>query len=706
MAKFKNIVPCPPEDTSFFSNMQQDAESYSCQWDTKVYPDDDFESTLTVYEQVLATYNISIDNINGKPTKGTLPGMDINRMSAIDAIKLSLAESLLLGEWWEIVEDSVGGVHFQLVYDNGLPGKTIALNPRLCIPSTEKKNTVDMVAVTGYDPPPCRYAGDFRVAIPDNPGQVNPLSVPEEHFTVDFADMVAPSCHGYILQTECIKVYNDPLFNSIEFGSQIANPFYDVKAFETIKGWAVRVTGIPQQNGVAPNIEFHFNTTSTWHYRLPGPLNFVRVSDATVAEFACNDGGGDTQGGTVTFYQDNTISIPNPKSIDRYGDVWPVLKKPNVVTLMGYKIDSFVDFSAFPGGKIFVFVEPKAQFLRQTEGSDWTFELDGDNFRIKPYYQPKVDPDWWEYILAAVGGGSNAVQFEFTNYKRGWNTFGNDEAPGEDSDQQFTKPVKGIIQNGTKLGFLVTDYWIGFEVERPCVVVKTNDSTPARQHCDDLKLEYAPIVIKDAPPEFAYKYRKKEGGTEVVRVPVEEQARFLPDNDPTTCQNFEETPSAVMQDRMQGNVINITLPFCVGADACATVAETIFDYQTYDAVQVVSLTCGPEDEPELGAAVLGYETNLRIESINYSYSDGSSYTIEVTLGPIFSNIGSWNTTTWAPKVEQKTRPAKVVWAGGDGVNYRVDVQGLGVYNAINADTSVWSVGETVTATVYNLPVEA
>lgn len=704
MAQFKNIVPCPPEDTSFFSNMQQDASSYSCAWNTKTQPDDDFVSDLTVYEQVLAAYHISIDNVNGQPPLGKLPGMDINRMSAIDAINLSLAQNLLLGQWWELVEDSFGGVHFQLVYNNGLPGKTISLNPRLCIPSTEKKNTVDLVAVTGYDPPPCRFAKQFKDVVPKGEGvAVNPIELPDEMFTVDFAEMVAPSCHGYILQTECIKIYKDPLKDNIKFGGQEVNPFYELGPFETIKGWAIRITGMPERDGNAQNVEFKFNPTSTWHYRLPGTLNFTKIEDATIDEFACNDGGGETQGGAVTYYQAE-ISVPNKDIIDKYGDTWPEMVKPNLVTLMGYKIDSFVDFSAFPGGKIFVFVEPKAQFLRQSEGSDWTFSLEDDGFLIKPYYQPKVDPDWWDYILGTVAGPD--VQFEFTNYARGWNTFGNGEAPGEDSDQQFNKTVKGITQNGTKLGFLVTDYWIGFEVNRPCVSFATNDSTPARPWSDAFRAEYAPIIIKDSPPEFAYKYRNPEGGTEVVKVTAEKQGEYLPDNDPTTCQNFDLTPANIMQDRMQGNVINITLPFCVDADACAVVAETIFDYQTYEGVRTVSLTCGPEDEPELGAAVTGYDSNLRIESINYSYSDGSSYTIEVALGPIFSSVGSWNTTTWAPKVESATRKGKIVWAGGDGVNYRVDVQGLGTYNAINADTSVWAVGEIVDTTIYNLPVEA
>jgi hypothetical protein len=48
----------------------------------------------------------------------------------------------------------------------------------------------------------------------------------------------------------------------------------------------------------------------------------------------------------------------------------------------------------------------------------------------------------------------------------------------------------------------------------------------------------------------------------------------------------------------------------------------------------------------------------------------------------------------------------VVWTAGDGLNYRVNIQGLGEYNAINADRqNIWRVGEFVTVTIYNVPVE-
>jgi hypothetical protein len=45
------------------------------------------------------------------------------------------------------------------------------------------------------------------------------------------------------------------------------------------------------------------------------------------------------------------------------------------------------------------------------------------------------------------------------------------------------------------------------------------------------------------------------------------------------------------------------------------------------------------------------EDNLRINEISYSYQDGSSYTINVSLGPVYVGTGSWNTSIWQRRTE-------------------------------------------------------
>jgi hypothetical protein len=122
--------------------------------------------------------------------------------------------------------------------------------------------------------------------------------------------------------------------------------------------------------------------------------------------------------------------------------------------------------------------------------------------------------------------------------------------------------------------------------------------------------------------------------------------------------------------------------------------ETINTYQ---------LVCGPTSKPKLGQRVDGFEG--RINKINYSYTDASSYTINVTIGPTPSGLKGGNASVWQRRTEDVSREGIVVWSAGDGVNYRVRVQGLGVYPAVNKTLGAYSPGEKVSVTVYNNPVE-
>ena len=76
---------------------------------------------------------------------------------------------------------------------------------------------------------------------------------------------------------------------------------------------------------------------------------------------------------------------------------------------------------------------------------------------------------------------------------------------------------------------------------------------------------------------------------------------------------------------------------------------------------------------------------------------------------MFANIGSWNNGAWTRKrSDVGDREGFIVWTAGDGINYRVMVQGLGVFNAFNGardPNAIWRVGERVTVNIRNAPLE-
>ena len=188
-----STAACLQAEVNFFTSGAYTRPSFSSNWDTLNSP---YSIGLTpVYQDVLNTYNIPASYPNGVPPGGALPGIDIKRMDAIEAIRLSLAEALTAGQWWEIYEDNFGGVYFTNLYDNGSPTKTVNLDVRLCVPSASLQNEVDMVIVRGYDPPPQIYARDFSEfpdVVPGRSGPVNPSSITgnEPVFTVDMSLLV------------------------------------------------------------------------------------------------------------------------------------------------------------------------------------------------------------------------------------------------------------------------------------------------------------------------------------------------------------------------------------------------------------------------------------------------------------------------------------------------------------------------------------
>ncbi len=686
MASFLT-VGCETEEVNFFTSGNYTRPSFSTTWDTRFVPDS--EGLTTVYLQVLNKFGISVDSSGGLPPRGLLPGIDIKRMDAIQAIRFSMAEALLDGQWWEVYEDDSGGVRFQLVFDNGSPGVTVNLDVRLCIPSADKNNEVDMVIVHGYDPPPQRYVGVFRDVVPRGSGPVNPAAVTgnEDVFTVDAAALIQ-TCHSTQLQHEAIKSYRDPVFTNA-LGPQEKNPFYDVKAWEQIIAWVIDVDGMDEASDAAARVKYEFSAYTTWYYRPTFP-NFSKVTDfdSIFGEDGCGALGLQTGDG-ITYYK-GVINYTTPDYTDKYGYNWPLVLKPAQILYTGYKVDKLYQLGDFN----YVFVAPVPEFLRLGEGSQWVYNIKGVNtYEITMYYQPKTDPILWDTILDIMGGGEGDVTLKVSDgTARYLNSI--DEVPN------FSGPALGILPGPNSLGIYVTDFWLALNLDRPSVKV-TDTGGEARSYSDALRIQYCPIIDYNPPAPIAYKHSTAG----LVEISADLQGQFLQDADPTTCQNFEETPIQIMQDLMTGNTVEASLPFCASAAECAAVAEAIFDYQNYGGVVTYTVTCGPDDEPELGAAVGGFDTNLRIESINYSYQDGSAYTIEVSLGPVFANIGSWNAGAWIRKTENVSRKAVVVWTAGDGANYRVNVQGLGEYNAINSVKDIWRVGEHVMVTIYNVPVE-
>ena len=178
----------------------------------------------------------------------------------------------------------------------------------------------------------------------------------------------------------------------------------------------------------------------------------------------------------------------------------------------------------------------------------------------------------------------------------------------------------------------------------------------------------------------------------------------LYDSDPSTVQvppSDLQGSLSWLQTQTTGRTVDVSLPFA-DADDCKALARTIYDLQN-ESITTYNMVCGPRSKPKLGAKVSGYEG--RINRITYSYSDSSSYTINVHVGPTFLSVRGWGSSMWQRKTEDISREGIIVWSAGDGINYRVKIQGFGVCFAINKTLAAYSPGEKVQVTVFNTPMD-
>jgi hypothetical protein len=101
----------------------------------------------------------------------------------------------------------------------------------------------------------------------------------------------------------------------------------------------------------------------------------------------------------------------------------------------------------------------------------------------------------------------------------------------------------------------------------------------------------------------------------------------------------------------------------------------------------------------------GEESPLFINSISYSYQDGSSFQITAEAGPVMAKPQSFGESTWQKRVENVTREGIIINNKGDGALYTVEVKGLGRFIGVNMTIDEYKIGDRVSLQINNLPQE-
>lgn len=629
--------------TNFYSSPAfSNSSSYSNTWPSKDGPADDGSCGTNVAVAVLQQYDIPIKG--GHPTRGRLCGLDINNMAASDAINLSLAENMKDGKFIECYMDADGFAYFQEVYPNA---ETAQLEIRTCIPTSTIDSKTDLVIVRGYDTPPVRSFKDFEGL------EWDPVDSLANHIDKVY-------CQGHHFATEAWKSYKDPVLETA-YKDGVEN-LYELEAFESLIGYVIEYDGPTD-----PNIKCSQSASSTKLVEIP--FAGLACCDATLV---CGE-----TGSSRVMYAKASYPLGNFKGTDKFGDDWPLLLSVQGVYLWGSRVLSVVDTTAALGGFITIYVQDKKKLIN-LPGNNWNWELDSNSAAMLHLYASTYEGDAFMETISATGA------------KR--------VVPMSESGQTSPAIIGGVAifpdVNGA-LGMAVEKCIVAVEIDRPSFIVH-DPNGDAISYTRNLDVHYQPIIVTDRPAPIAYTF----GGT----AKLVDHTKDLYDADPSTQQtppSLIEGSQAWLQTQTSGRTVDISLPFC-GESDCLELANTIYNMQDEN-ISTYQMVCGPNSEPKLGQRVDGFEG--RINRISHSYTDSSSYTINVTVGSTFTGAKGWSTSIWQRKTEDVSREGIVVWSAGDGVNYRVRVQGLGVYPAVNKTLSAYSPGEKVKVTVYNNPVE-
>jgi len=650
--------------------------------------------TGCVAEEVLTKFGITF-NRGALPAGNSLcslPAYDINDMDAIQAIKLSLAAFMASGGLYDIVVDGEGIPFFKLIYSTGgaRGGREVTLNVRSCLVSTVYENPEDkVVIVRGYDAPPVRHIRDSEDVIPATKGTApaTPQAlVTQKCVVLSEANLYSnvqneTTCNGRPYHKTAVVSYKDPVLEA-KYKDGAVN-MYEPKAFEEISTYIVDIdTGTTDLN-----VSYQQSATTTFSYTVP----FAGLTKAGL-QCAVYD-----TGSSYANFAYEKFDVGTIETTDRFDESWPLFLGISNIKVLGHTIHSVSDGRA-GGGGVTALIDERIVHVNPPVSKNWYWAYENSQ-PVVYIYSPVYQDGTTDYIFEMLGQVSDVASY------RGANTW---------ATTQTNFPLVGGASSigapwptlGAGIGTLVRALVFTIDIDRPSIVIN-DPKGDALTHANNLRITYYPVVIENAPPPVAYKIGS--GGVNTV-----DHTLDIYDNDPATTQAnpTEVVRSATwLEAQKTGHTIDISLPFLKTENECKSVVELL--YNLYDNLgrpateKTYTITCGPDDDPELGDSVAGFDDCLRVNEINYSYQDGSSYTVNVTLGPIYMTFGSWNTSTWQRKTEQVQRQGIITWSAGDGCTYRVRVQGLGEYFALNTSPlSTYFPGERVNVTLHNNPVEA
>ena len=651
-----------------------------------------------------------------------LPGYDIKSRDAYQMVQLSLATELGedQGHLVECYADGDGLIHF---YEIGEINSSVgSAQIFYSINTSTLSKPCDNVLVIGYDPPPKRYTGDpfnlltFKNSIKTGWSTAIDNTIKDDK-ELEVTGQLYPIYHtwGDILGPEQCPYYRE---GYIEYGDTLFEQdlvlqklgITDPALFETVSTYIYKIT-VPWFKQASTDVKFS-NTTPKFIELKGGDGNpdFGKLQERQwktnvkyIASLCA-----ETQ--TTDSSRGKQLPRSNEKKFLGVREVY----------IHGYKLKQIrPDFyksgdSIIPGGSTFLvdLDSAKAEPFRLSRGQDYVVIDDpADRAYKRIIFSANIHPDYLDNFGGSVDGAINATvrvapssiydpdtkgRKEFVDLYDPNNSIDGKLKDGETTVNNqvgglpFPNSVTIFPMNEGQSGYIVEKIVVIYDWNNPCIAVRDEENNVKRKNLEDIEVMVYPMIIRDEKPPISWTH----GGQTELLDPLE----VIPDYEVDTIQDLNSTTYARAFTSLETGDIKITLPF-LDADQCQTVSEFIYNMQN-EVIEQTTYICSPDAEPVLGRLIDGKTIN----SIDYSYQDGSQYLISVNAGPRWMGISGWDTSLYQNKTERIQLEGIITGVDPTNVKCQVQIEQIGMMDCINTSKEILEKGDRVAVTIHNNPV--
>ncbi len=629
---------------------------------------------------------------------GDLAALDIKRMDAMTILRLSLLEqSANDGKIYEPMIDDYGEVEFREV--DSYNWNASANDDRYyTLQTMQYREECKGVMVTGAKPRIERKAVEFRPIWGEDPPDIYDTSHMQsncmKHKFAQYATIVFNDPH-------LDSSFNDGIDNLYEINE--SNPYDSIIGYVYYKNLPTNLitddTVVNLVKACEIPIEIGVNDAEPLQPDVGTLVDPPTVDASTFDDESCRLG----QGLEADYLKGVEVVIPDNLRFEAIRET-RVDKFTGIrgVYVIGYTIDylksgpineeaSLKEAPADGDTQIYISVNtPYKTIIRLKEGRDYAVAYD------------------------APEGGYKTPYIVFANNARPNDTAEYGQSKSfkiNPSCEDFYKAYGSLEGTGTilpvdhKTGILVHQIFAIAALETPAIEIydpdgsyEGGDNGRALEIAENMTFYVGVLMIEDKPAPVGY------NGTTI------NMSESIKDNDPTTAQDFEHTAYELAMDEMQGGGLTVNLSFLDGdndydrsQEQVNRLSEALYNYMNGTGTKETVYVCGPNCDPQLG----GNAPDGIVNEITYSYSDSSSYTISVNVGPkLVGDMAQVDGGPYTKMADNVTAQGTIVQDLGSHVHFKVQIDGIGERLAVNMCPDILRVGDKVNCTIYNSPVEA